>query len=313
MAWRTVVISNPARLRIDNDRLVVVQEVETPLPLEDIAVLILETPQVSLSSAVLARLSEYGATVVACGPNHMPAFAGFPFAGHCRLVGVQRLQLQTSLPFRKRCWQGVVRAKISNQAECLRLADRDGAERLAAMCVEVTSGDTRNVESAAAREYFRLLFRPDFDRRVEHAVNSALNYGYAVIRAAVARSLAASGFLLSQGIHHSSELNAFNLADDFLEPFRPVVDLCVASSPEFADLIRASGEPKPDSQPQLSKAHRERLAGLLAAQVRIEGERQALLRATEITAASFGAACRAGDPKRLRLPELLPLREHRYE
>ncbi|MCX8053331.1 MAG: type II CRISPR-associated endonuclease Cas1 [Armatimonadetes bacterium] len=313
MAWRTVVISNPARLRIDNDRLIIIQESSTPLPLEDIAVLVIESPQVTLSSAVLARLADHGAMVIVCGPSHLPIFAGLPFAGHCRLTAVHRLQLETTLPFRKRCWQRIVQAKIANQAECLRLAGRDGAEAIARMVDSVQSGDTGNVESAAAREYFRKLFRPDFDRRIEYGVNSALNYGYAVIRAAVARSLAAYGFLLTQGIHHCSELNAFNLADDFLEPFRPIVDLCVASLPMFRDLYENNPNESSETPAQLQKAHREQLAQLLACQVRIQGERQSVLQATEITAASFGAACRTGDPKLIKLPELVALREHRYE
>ena len=294
-----MVVSNPAGLRIENDRLVIVQEAETPLPLEDIAVLILESPQVSLSSAALARLADHGVMLIACGPNHLPAFAGLPFAGHSRLTGVHRLQLDTSLPFRKRCWQRIVQAKIANQAECLRIAGREGADRIAAMADTVASGDTGNVESAAAREYFRRLFRPDFDRRTEDAVNSALNYGYAVIRAAVARSLAAYGFLLTQGIHHCSELNAFNLADDFLEPLRPVVDLCVASF-----------SPPPE---ELAKGHREELVGLLACEVRVDGEAHSVLHAADLTASSFSSACHAGDPGLLKLPALLPLREHRYE
>ncbi|MGC8862752.1 MAG: type II CRISPR-associated endonuclease Cas1 [Armatimonadota bacterium] len=299
MAWRTVVVANPARLKIDNDRLVIVQDASTPLPLEDIAVLILESPQVTLSSAALARLADHGAMLIACGPNHLPIFAGLPFAGHSRLAGTHRMQLETSLPFRKRCWQRIVQSKIANQAECLRLAGREGADHIAAMVEEVASGDTGNVESAAAREYFRRLFRADFDRRSEDGINAALNYGYAVIRAAVARALAAYGFLLTQGIHHSSELNAFNLADDFLEPLRPVVDLCVALF-----------SPQPE---ELTKDHRQQLASLLACEVRIDGERHSVLRATEIMAGSFSAACRAGEPRMIKLPQLIALREHRYE
>jgi CRISPR-associated protein Cas1 len=299
LAWRTVVVSNPARLRIENDRLMICQEADIPLPLEDIAVLMLESPQVSLSAAVLSRLAEHGAMLITCGSNHLPVFAGLPYAGHSRLTGVQRIQLETSQPFRKRCWQKVIQAKIANQAECLRLKERDGADKIAAMVATVSSGDTGNVESAAAREYFRRLFRPDFDRRAEDGINSALNYGYAVVRAAVARSFAAYGFLLTQGIHHCSELNAFNMADDFLEPLRPVIDLCVASL-----------SPPPE---ELSKNHREQLVGLLAGDALIDGEINSVLRASEIMAASFSAACRANRPNALKLPQLLPLREHRYE
>ncbi|OFX13461.1 MAG: type II CRISPR-associated endonuclease Cas1, partial [Armatimonadetes bacterium RBG_16_58_9] len=231
--------------------------------------------------------------------NHMPSSASVPFAGHSRAVGIQRLQLSTTLPFRKRCWQAVAQAKIRNQAECLRLLGRAGADRIEALADEVASGDTGNVESRAAREYFRYLFGPSFARGEEDGVNSALNYGYAVIRAAVARALAASGFILTQGIHHCSELNPFNLADDFMEPLRPV-----------ADLLAASFSPPPEA---LEKEHRERLAAVLGCEVGVDGEAQSILRGTELMAGSFGSACKAGDPKLLKLPGLLPLQEHAYE
>lgn len=313
MAWRTIVISNPARLRIDSDRLVIAQEEEVLLPLEDIAVLILESPQILLSSTTLARLADQGACVFVCGPNHIPVFAGLPFGNHSRLTAVHRLQLGTSLPFRKRCWQRIVRAKIANQAECLRISGREGADIISAMVETVRSGDAGNVESAAAREYFRRLFSPGFDRRIENGINSALNYGYAVIRAAVARALTAYGFLLTQGIHHSSELNAFNLADDFLEPFRPVVDLCVATNECFKELRSDLENTSEQSNRILQKHHREQLARLLAVDVGIENERHSVLRATELVAASFGSACRRRDPKLIKLPSLVPLQEHRYE
>lgn len=299
MAWRTVLISSPARLRIDNDRLVVIQDEEIPLPLEDIAVLMLETAQVSLSAAVLARLAERGAAVIVCGPNHLPLAQMTPFAGHSRASGVQRIQLAAGVPFRKRCWQSVVRAKILNQARCLKLLGRDGADAVAALAGRVTSGDTTNVESAAAREYFRRLFGGDFSRGAEDGANAALNYGYAVLRAGVARSLAAHGFILTQGIHHHSELNPFNLADDFLEPLRPC-----------ADLMAASFSPAPDT---LDKEHRAALAGLLGAEVAVNGQAQSVMYAIDLMCASFGTALRAGDARLLKLPELLPLAAHEYE
>lgn len=308
-----MVISNPARIRIDNDRLVIIQDIEVALPVEDIAVLLLESPQVSLSSAALARLAENGVAVVVCGPNHLPVLIGFPCAAHSRLAGVHRLQLQTSVPFRKRCWQRIVQAKIANQAECLRQAGLDGADAIDGMSAKVRSGDPDNIESVAAREYFKKLFGPDFDRRINNGINSALNYGYAVIRAAVARSLVAFGFLLTQGIHHSSELNAFNLADDFLEPFRPIVDLCVATRDSFQELRDDKCETQDDSTSKLEKHHRQELASLLAVEVGIENERHSLLRASELVASSFGSAIRSKDPKMLKVPRLIGLREHGYE
>lgn len=298
MAWRTVVVSNPARLRIRNDQLTVEQAQAVTLPAEDIAVLLLESPEVVLSSAVLNRLAELDVLLLACDSRHLPSFAGVPFAGHSRLAGVQRLQLGTSLPFRKRCWQALVKRKIENQAKCLELLGRPGAVRVAAMAAQVTSGDSANIESVAAREHFREAFGPQFIRGNEDSTNAALNYGYAVLRGAVARALAAHGFILSQGIHHRSELNQFNLADDFIEPFRPMVDLLAAKMKLGAEL---------------SKPDRELLVALLHAEVLIDGQKHSALRAAEMTAGSFLAACRSKDPGLLKLPGLLPLKTHKYE
>lgn len=298
MAWRTIVISNPARLRVENDQLVIAQQESVSFPIEDIAVLMLESPEVLLSSALLDRLAQHEVLLLACDQRHMPSMACVPFAGHSRLAGVQRMQLEATAPFRKRCWQAIVRHKIANQAECLRILGRAGAAKIGLMADKVTSGDAANIESVAAREHFHAAFGHGFARFAEDGINSALNYGYAVMRASIARALTLHGFLPAHGIHHHSELNQFNLADDFIEPLRPIVDLRVAE-------MRPEGE--------LTKAHREALVALIQADVLIDGKRQATLHAAEVMAGSFLAACHAKDPALLKLPGLLPLKTHAYE
>ena len=300
MAWRTVVITNPARLRVENSQLLVIQDEIIPLPIEDIGVLILESPEVILSSSLLYRLAEHDVFLIVCDESHLPCLAGLPFAGHCRLTGIQRMQLDLSVPFKKRCWQAIIRQKIANQAECLRLTGNgDKAARLSAMLGDITSGDFTNVESRAAREHFKFMFGPDFIRGEEDTTNAGLNYGYAVVRAGVARALAAHGFLLSQGLHHRSELNPFNLADDFIEPLRPLVDLCVARHiPEDSEF---------------SREHRAMLVSMLHSEILIDGKRHSALRAADIMVASFMTACRDKNPGLLKLPKLLPLKQHCYE
>jgi CRISPR-associated protein Cas1 len=292
------VVSNPARLRIENDQLLIMQEEAVRLPVEDIAVLVLESHEVLLSAALLNRLAEQDVMLLVCDSRHLPSMAGVPFAGHSRLAGVQRLQLSTSVPFRKRCWQAIIQRKIGNQAACLQILGRQGADLVASMAHRVGSGDPGNVESTAAREHFRRAFGDDFVRGTDDPLNAALNYGYAVLRAAVARALAFHGFLPAHGIHHRSELNQFNLADDFLEPLRPLVDLCAAAM-SFDE--------------ELGRPQRETLVGLLHCDVLIDGNRQQVLRAVEIMAGSFLAACRGKSPALLKLPELLPLKKHTYE
>lgn len=299
MAWRVIQISKPARMKIKNSQLVIVQDDEIPIPLEDVAAIVLESQEVLLSSALLSRCADEGIVILTCDQSHLPISAVLPFAGHSRLSGVQRVQLNTTLPFRKRCWQAIVKSKIANQAECLRLMGCAGYEKLVSLISQVASGDKTNIESTAARIYFSLLFGANFVRGNSDLTNSALNYGYAILRGAVARALAGHGLILSQGVNHRSELNPFNLADDFLEPLRPVVDLCVAGE------IKGDGE--------LEKSHRQTLVSLLARDVLIDGWAQSVLRAVDIMASSFASACRAGDVRRLKLPSLLAPKQHSYE
>ena len=155
------------------------------------------------------------------------------------------------------------------------------------------------MESVAARIYFGEVFGPDFGRREKDWINGAINYGYAIMRASVARSLSFYGLLLPHGIHHKNTLNQFNLADDFMEPLRPIIDLFVANNNNENEL--------------LSKEDRENLTALLYADILIEGKHQAASRASEIMASSFASACRNNEPRLLRLPELLPISAHSYE
>jgi CRISPR-associated protein Cas1 len=248
---------------------------------------------------VLRRLMQCGAAVFVADDKHMPCMAGLPFDTHSRVAGVQRLQLSMTEPFQKRCWQAIVKRKIENQAECARLAGSDGWPALLEIAAKVSSGDGANAEAWAARLYFDLLFDEGFFRGDDDALNAGLNYGYAVVRAGVARALASHGFLLTQGLHHRSELNAFNLADDFIEPFRPLVDLCVVKT------IPPEGE--------LEAEHRQVLVSLLANEIRIEGKKQGVTNAMDIMASSFLAACQNKSPGALKLPELIPLASHSYE
>lgn len=301
MAWRSVVIANPARLRLDQSQLVIEREGLPPatLPVEDIAVLVVEAQQVSLTAPLLCALAANESVVLFCDARHTPQAASLPICGHHRMLKVQRLQLESTLPLRKRCWQAVVQRKIRNQALALQYSGRPDAEAIHALAEAVTSGDRTNQEAQASRLYFPLLFDPAFTRDQPCGWNSALNYGYAVLRAAVARSVAAHGLLPAHGLHHHSELNAFNLADDLLEPFRPLVDLAVA-----CDLDRW-----PDA-PELTQDQRMSLVELLHHEVEVDGNRQAVLHAVELLTASLVSAFTDADPKRLKLPLLLPLRRH---
>ncbi len=162
--------------------------------------------------------------VITVGTDHHPNGVLLPHLPHSRALKVMRAQLALSQPRRKRLWQHIVQRKIRNQAEVLRLHGHDAARRLHTLARDVRSGDAGHAEAQAAQVYFRHLFGVDFSRAQVRLHNSALNYGYSVVRSALARNLVAHGFVTAFGLHHRSELNAFNLADDLLEPFRPILD-----------------------------------------------------------------------------------------
>jgi len=197
------------------------------LPLTDIAALIVSHPQVSYTHAVLSGLAAAGATFIACDEKHLPAAMLLPLVSHSTQTERFAAQAQLSLPTRKRIWQEIVRAKLLSQARLLE--ERTGRDwGLGPLASRVRSGDAGNLESQAARIYWRALFG-DFRRDPEgEGVNSCLNYGYAVVRAIVARALCGAGLHPSFGVHHHNRYDAFCLADDLMEPFRPLADHVVA-------------------------------------------------------------------------------------
>ena len=267
MSWRGLCISSPARLDLRAGRLLLRREGEedVALPLEDLGFVVIDTPQVRLSAALLSACAEQGCLLLTVDARHMPCAAVLPLAPYYRQLSTLQAQVALGEVRKKRLWQACVRAKIGNQAACLRLLGRDGAERVATLRTKVGSGDPDNVEAVAARLYWSRLFRhfrrdPDAaDRR-----NSLLNYAYALLRACVARELAARGFAPALGIHHRGPYNAFNLADDMMEAWRPFADLLVARHLE-------AGPAGDDAE--LAPADKAALLGLLHGQVDWEGGR----------------------------------------
>ena len=294
MAWRSLLISQPARLTVKNRQLLVEQEagLSASVPLEDIAVVVLETPQATITSALLAELAAQDVAVITCDATHHPNGVLLPFLPHSRTFKVMKQQLALTLPQKKRAWQGVVQQKLRNQAACLDQFTNERGRFLREQAERVGSGDPDNREGSGARYYFGELFGQDFTREQEVWHNSALNYGYAIIRAAIARSLVCHGFLPAFGLHHHSQLNAFNLADDFIEPLRPVVDLWVRAQPI------ASG--------QLSSADKAALLQTLYADVVMPSGKMNVLSAIDHMVQAFGRFCAKGDYSQLAWPVLNP-------
>lgn len=226
MSWRSVVIANPAALALEDRAIFIRQgEREARVMLEDIGVLVLDHPQISLTAPLLAACAQAQIAVITVDDSHLPNGVLLPYLPHSRALKVMTAQLALSQPARKRLWQRLVQFKIDNQAAVLAKHTRHAAaRRLRRLSDETRSGDPDNCEAQAAQVYFRTLIHPNFGRLQSRFYNAALNYSYAVVRAALARSLVSYGFLPAFGLFHHNEQNAFNLADDLIEPYRPFVD-----------------------------------------------------------------------------------------
>ncbi len=301
MVWRSVVINQPARLKREHFALLVEQDQAARVPFEDIAVIVLNHREITLTHPVLSACAEYGIGLYATGDNHQPSGVFLPFQSHSRATKMLRLQLALDKPTGKRAWSAIVRAKVENQAFCLRTLRAGNAERLESYARRIRSGDTGNMEAQASAYYFPQLFGRSFHRSQDGWTNAALDYGYAVLRGACARSLVAHGLLPTVGIFHSSEQNAFNLADDLIEPFRPVVDLHVATSR------------KTDNAADLSPADKAALVGLLNVDVAMPRGVMSVLASVEQAAESLARLYDGGSELVLEMPRIIGLNQHRYE
>ncbi|MBM7649468.1 CRISPR-associated protein Cas1 [Bacillus ectoiniformans] len=297
MAWRHIMITNNAKLSMKNSQLVIHQDETITIPLQDIASILIEAKGVSITAALLSRLAEDRIALFTCDQKLVPNGIWTSFHQHSRQLSVLNMQLSLSKPFKKRIWQQIVQKKILNQSACLEYLDREGAEELRHIAKTVESGDNSNREAYAAKQYFGYLFKQSFTRRSDDPINRLLNYGYAIMRGAVARSLTNYGFHPCLGVYHDNQLNSFNLADDFMEVLRPIVDFNVA--------LRQDEE--------WSVSTRAELVNLLNMDVSIQGEKYAVTTAVENMVKSYVACCRQQDPAYFKLPDLLPLRVHQYE
>ncbi len=231
MGWRSVMITQSSYLSLCNNALQIrLKDTQAHVPLEDLSILLIDHPQVTVTSQLLTAFAESQIAVVTVGSDHHPNGVFLPFTPHSRVLKVMRAQLALSTPTKKRLHRLLIQQKIINQASCLSLAHHlDEAKILVNLATRVRSGDPDNLEAQAAQLYFRKLFKDGIVRDQKRFYNSSLNFGYAILRASIARSLVSFGFLPAFGLFHHSEQNAFNLADDLIEPFRPLLDrwICV--------------------------------------------------------------------------------------
>jgi len=300
VVWCSVMISRPAKLRREHFSLAIEQEKTAFVPFEDIAVIVLNHREITLTHPVLSACGEYGISLFATSDTHHPSGVFLPFLRHSRATRWLRLQLDLPRPLAKQTWATIVRRKIANQAACLRLTGTEGVDRLESYARRVRSGDGENLEGQAAAFYFTKLFGKEFNRSQDRWINAALDYGYAVLRGTIARGLVAHGLLPSIGLFHASEQNAFNLADDLIEPFRPAVDLYVARH-------------RTVESDELQPADKTALVGLLNVDVGMPRGVMSILDAIEHSVESLARIYDGGVEHLLELPTLIGLRQHDRE
>ena len=307
MIKRVIGFMNPAYLSLKQGQVVVkCPEIENSenlsdaikaesvrtLPIEDIGVVILDHKQITITTALIAALLDNNVAVITCDDQHLPVGLTLPLdANHIQSERF-RQQIDASEPLRKQMWQQTIISKITAQAKLL---GKQGVENgnMLAWSKQVKSGDTDNLEGRAAAYYWRNLFHnPNFVRgREGEPPNNLLNYGYAIVRALMARSLVAAGLLPTHGIHHHNRYNAYCLADDIMEPYRPIVDeLVIDIMRQISDISQLTTEIKRD------------LLGITTVDVLIDGHRSPLQIAVQTTANSV-QKCFAGEARKIIYPE----------
>lgn len=309
MIKKTLYFGNPAYLSLRKEQLVIrlpeveandslpdsfKQQAEITRPIEDIGVLVLDHKRITLTSGLLEALLENACAVVTCNEKSMPMGLLLPLYGNTTQNERFRHQLDASVPLRKQLWQQTIKAKINNQASVLSTCTESTVKCMRIWADEVRSGDADNVEARAAAYYWKNLF-PDIDgfTRSRDGIppNNLLNYGYAILRAVVARALVISGLLPTLGIHHHNRYNAYCLADDVMEPYRPYVDeLVVKLLDKFGNVDT------------LTKEMKAELLSIPTLEVNIDGKRSPLMVAVSQTTASLHK-CFTGEVRKIIYPE----------
>ena len=298
MGYRVIFLANPVKLSSKNEQLLIDNGEVTKIPLEDIECIVADTPQLNITARLLAKFAEYAISFYVTDHRHHPSGVFLPVSRHSRHMSVLQSQIDMTLPTKKKLWKQIVRQKIENQATVLKLCGIEGWHEIDCIKNAVKSGDSENMEAVAASKYFRLMFGKSFARAQKNGINAALNYGYAILRGTIEKYLIAYGYEPALGIFHKSSLNSFNLADDLIEAYRPLVDLYVK---EFVS-----------EDEELKTARKAQLVNLLNANVIIDNRLFACARAIELTVSSLTGFIQ-GNKNELLLPAIIDLEQHRYE
>ena len=294
--WRSVIIYNGEWLSVQDNWLVVSFEdnTEKKIPLEDLYCVVIDNKDINLTVPTLSQFAKHRIHLILTDEKHLPVAQMYPLNTNYHCYRIQKKQLNMSDDFKGEVWKLITQRKIENQAICLEnsWAERDVVNRMRQLASEVMAHDEGNREGICAKLFFRNLYGTSFIRFSDDDTNAILNFGYAIIRSGVAKSLVAHGFNCGIGVHHISETNEFNLADDFMEPLRPLVDEWIAKNPDSL----SEG---------LSKFVKNELVGLVNSEVLFDGKTMKVRYAIDSMVKSFVTALESQNPNRLVLPEIL--------
>lgn len=292
MLKKSILLENKASISTKNLQLVIKTETrESTIPIEDIGYLVIDHPEIYLSIPALNLLIDNNTAVIICNTNHLPNGMFLNLNSHHIQQEIFKNQINASAPLKKQLWQQTITEKITNQGILLQkiTLKTNNFEFLAS---KVLSGDSSNMEGVAANFYWKSFFEHNFKReRFGDYPNNFLNYGYAILRAATARALSGSGLLNTLGIHHKNKYNAFALADDIMEPFRPIVD------EKVAEIMQNY------SEQELNTAIKAELLQILTRTVYFKEEKSPLMVALQKTASSL-QQCYTGERKKIKYPKL---------
>lgn len=300
MIKRTLYFGNPAYLSMKLQQLVISlpdkdKDNKHTIPIEDVGVIVIDNPQITITHALLDQLVANNCAVISCNKNHMPSALFMPLDGNSTQSERFNQQINASIPLKKQLWQQTIQAKIRNQAAILRIFRNDNAKNMLKWASEVRSGDSENVEARAAVYYWKNLFPtvPNFIRgQEEDPPNNLLNYGYSILRAIIARALVSTGLLPTFGIHHHNRYNAYCLADDIMEPFRPYVDKIIIQIVDSGTEFHI-----------LNTEIKRILLSIPTTEVTIEGKRSPLMIAASTTATSL-YKCFSNQSRKIIYPEI---------
>lgn len=297
MIKKTILVENKSAITTKNQQLVLKSEIrESTIPIEDIGFLVLDHPEIYLSIPAMNLIVENNTAIIICGSNHLPNGMFLNLNSHHIQQEIFKNQIEASVPLKKQLWQQTIIEKIRNQGELLAKIT-ENKNTFDFLASKVLSGDSSNMEGVAAQQYWKNFPLPNHEdngikrERYGDYPNNFLNYGYAILRAATARALSGSGLLNTLGIHHKSKYNAFALADDIMEPFRPIVDEKV-----FNIMKRYKEQ-------ELNTAIKAELLQILTQTVYFKDEKSPLMVGLQKTASSL-QQCFTGNRKKIKYPKL---------